>query len=329
MVINMIRINYEDKKEKIEKIFWDWFFKYHLKKFLNILKNDIILQRLIFNNEEKYLIWQIDIPKYSKNDYHEIKKFFFSIPNKHFEYSETMEGLQINDDSKKFFLDTYENLRKSQIPKIINVLDIHSCPYCNRNFIDVYYNSTAIEPNKFNGDIDHYFIKSRYEYLALCLYNLIPSCKTCNQEKGKNEQDRKHFHPYMDSHDGYRFSTNFEINSDTINIDYLYGLSEKFNIEVFDFFDETDNFSIKESVSTFHLKDKYNNKNMKLIAQHIIRKAYIYNSGYLEDFVKQYSEILNQKEIIKIIFDYDEESFLNRPLSKFKYDLMKEFDVIK
>lgn len=323
----MIKIDFENKRENIEEIFWNWFYKYNLKKFLVILRNDIILQKLIFENEKKYLYWEKNILQYKKTDYKELKDFFFSAPQKHFEYREKMKNIQINPKSKEFFLNRYENFRNSQIPKIIHVLDIHSCPYCNRNFIDVYYGEKAIKPNRFNGDIDHYFPKSRYEYLALCLYNLIPSCKTCNQEKGKNEEDRIHFHPYMDSHIGlYRFKTNLDLESDVISIDYLYGLSEKFNIEIFNYIDENNIDSIKESVETFHLEDKY--KNMTSFAKNIIRKAYIYNNGYLKDFVNQYTDILNEKEIIKILFDYEEENFLNKPLSKFKYDLMREFDVI-
>lgn len=324
MVKNMIRIDFENKRQSIEKIFWDWFYKYHLKEFLEILSNDTTLQKLIFEDEEKYLLWKINLIKHNKNDYAVLKNFFFSLPQKHFEYCERMKNLEIGTKSKDFFLNRYCNFRKSQIPKIIQVLDIHSCPYCNRNYIDVYYDGEAIKPNKFNGDIDHYFPQSKYEYLALCIYNLIPSCKTCNKEKG--EQDSVHFHPYMDNHTSYRFRTNFELASDVINIDYLYGLSEKFNIQVFDYLDESNIDSIKQSEVTFHLKDKY--KNMTSFAIHIIRKAYIYNSGYLKDFVNQYSDILNEKEVIKILFDYEEESFLNKPLSKFKCDLMREFDVI-
>ncbi|WP_346876830.1 HNH endonuclease [Clostridium sp. UBA5712] len=322
----MIKIDFENKKESIEKIFWDWFYKYHLKEFLEVISNDAILQKLIFEDEEKYLFWKNDISKYKKADYKLLKDFFFSVPQKHFEYCEKMKGLQVNSKSKKFFLDRYENLRNSQMPKIIHALDVHSCPYCNRNFIDVYYKGDGLKPNKFNGDIDHYFAKSRYEYLALSIYNLIPSCKTCNQEKGRNIQEKIHFHPYMDSHRIYRFKTNFDLDEDVITIDYLYGLSEKFNIEVFDYIDEINADSIKESVETFHLEDKY--KNMISLAQQTIRKAYIYNNGYLKDFANLYSDILNEKEIIKILFDYEEEGFLNKPLSKFKYDLMKEFDVI-
>ncbi|AVK47196.1 hypothetical protein AXY43_03700 [Clostridium sp. MF28] len=323
----MIRIDFENKRQNIEQIFWKWFYNYHLKGFLEIINDDIALQVLIFDSKEKYLFWKNNFCQDEKKDYKELKDFFFSSPQKHFEYQKKMANVKISNKSKSFFLKRYSNFRKSQVPKIINVLDIHSCPYCNRNFIDVYYEGQSKKPNKFNGDIDHYFPKAKYEYLALCLYNLIPSCKTCNQEKGDNNDNRIHFHPYMDNHIGmYRFKTNFNLDSDVIDIDYLYGLSEEFKIQIFDYLSTSSIDNIKESVKIFHLEDKY--KEMTSFARDIIRKAYIYNNGYLKDFVEEYSDILDEKEIIKFLFDYEGENFLNKPLSKFKYDLMKEFDVI-
>lgn len=324
----MIRIDIKNKKSKIEEIYWDWFYRYHLERFLKILSEDIILQGLIFDSRELYLLWKVGLPKYKKYNYKILKDFFFSAPQTHFHYIEIMNGLHINNQSKEFFLNTYENFRNSQIPKIIDVLDIHSCPYCNKNFIDIYYKGNTSYPNRFNGDMDHYFVKKRYEYLALCLYNLIPSCKSCNREKGENQKGLRHFHPYMDDHTEYRFRTNFNLEVGEFDINYLYGLSENFDIEVFDCFDEVNANNIKCSIELFHLNDKYNNKNMKSLARNIIRKSYMYSHGYLKDFVNQFHDILSEKEMIETLFDYDDESFLNRPLSKFKYDLMKEFNII-
>lgn len=48
----MIKIDLENKRDSIEKVFWDWFSKYHLKEFLTVLKNDINLQNLIFEDKK-------------------------------------------------------------------------------------------------------------------------------------------------------------------------------------------------------------------------------------------------------------------------------------
>ena len=60
-------------------------------------------------------------------------------------------------------------------------VDNEICPYCGRNYI--YY---ACHPTRSNKDtmvkpcIDHFLPKDQYPYLAMCYYNLIPSCTSCN-----------------------------------------------------------------------------------------------------------------------------------------------------
>lgn len=85
-----------------------------------------------------------------------------------------------------------------------NVLDLTVCPYCNRNWV------TAI-PGKGKGkteygqkedtlafQIDHFFPKALYPYLAFSLFNLIPVCPYCNNQKldeDTNNNDWK-WYPY-------------------------------------------------------------------------------------------------------------------------------------
>jgi 5-methylcytosine-specific restriction endonuclease McrA len=65
-------------------------------------------------------------------------------------------------------------------------LGITVCPYCNRNFI---FNSTKKRTSHF----DHFFPESKYPFLAMSFYNLVPSCSTCNTLKGKESID---YNPY-------------------------------------------------------------------------------------------------------------------------------------
>lgn len=52
------------------------------------------------------------------------------------------------------------------------------CPYCNRQ----YTHSVTIDGRKrYLGDLDHVLPKSLYRLFSLSLWNLIPSCKSCNQ----------------------------------------------------------------------------------------------------------------------------------------------------
>ena len=79
------------------------------------------------------------------------------------------------------------------------------CSYCN---CDMVY---AIElescgkgkPPLVKSAFDHFLPRCRYPFLALCLYNLIPSCYRCNSQfKQANYTDAMDaFHPYLDDVD--------------------------------------------------------------------------------------------------------------------------------
>ena len=59
--------------------------------------------------------------------------------------------------------------------KIANDLNVNTCPYCNRNYIN-----TVIDKGKkgiIRPTFDHFFPQVRHPFLALSFYNLIPSEK--------------------------------------------------------------------------------------------------------------------------------------------------------
>lgn len=60
---------------------------------------------------------------------------------------------------------------------MLKLLEITVCPYCNRNYI---YNAGS----RRTSELDHFYSKSKYPFLALSFYNLIPSCSICNRFKG-------------------------------------------------------------------------------------------------------------------------------------------------
>lgn len=66
----------------------------------------------------------------------------------------------------------------------VNRIGLDTCPYCNRNYIYSLSKKGAIRP-----EIDHFFPKSKYPFLGLSFYNLIPSCQTCNSSGVKGQKD--------------------------------------------------------------------------------------------------------------------------------------------
>lgn len=99
------------------------------------------------------------------------------------------DKLQFNE-MKKLYLTSFSNGTSKFVDKacsynaytLIDAMDIHVCPYCEHEFLDV----IEIDGKKKRTfEFDHFYPKGKKEYpgLAMCFYNLVPSCKPCNQMK--------------------------------------------------------------------------------------------------------------------------------------------------
>ncbi|MDQ7066856.1 MAG: hypothetical protein Q9M40_01995 [Sulfurimonas sp.] len=72
----------------------------------------------------------------------------------------------------KFYMKGSDGKEVYNAYKLVKSLNLSVCPYCNRNTI---YNIT--NKNRRTSDLDHFYPKSKYPFLAVSFYNLIPSCK--------------------------------------------------------------------------------------------------------------------------------------------------------
>lgn len=84
---------------------------------------------------------------------------------------------------------------------IAKKLNINTCPYCNRNYINTVIDKKGnqiIRPT-----FDHFFPQKLHPFLALSFYNLIPSCYFCNSSlKGDDPISiDTHIHPYKEGFD--------------------------------------------------------------------------------------------------------------------------------
>ena len=66
-------------------------------------------------------------------------------------------------------------------------MNLKVCPYCEHEFLDVVEVMQGTQTKR-TIEFDHFYPKGSDEYpaLAMCFYNLIPSCKSCNQLKMTN-----------------------------------------------------------------------------------------------------------------------------------------------
>ena len=71
-------------------------------------------------------------------------------------------------------------LKKWDTAKFIEATNIRYCPYCNAETVYVIPKSDGAEDDNYRSALDHFLPVNRYPYLALSLYNLVPSCTRCN-----------------------------------------------------------------------------------------------------------------------------------------------------
>lgn len=92
-----------------------------------------------------------------------------------------MKRLYLNRFSKSpdAFVDSHGTYNSYTL---FRAMGIKVCPYCEHEFLD----EVLVDGHtRRTMEFDHFFPKGENEYpgLAMCFYNLIPSCKQCNQLK--------------------------------------------------------------------------------------------------------------------------------------------------
>ena len=149
------------------------------------------------------------------------------------------------------------------------------CPYCNSE--TVYAVSTDEDFGRIRVDIDHFFPRWKYPYLALCICNLVPSCTRCNSRLKRDMDVVLHKHPKRKRNtydenlvltgcpnlvlsnpyrDSLHYSTRFEI--EDVSLDLLLGC-ERVEVPQLDCFVTADDIGARcaESVKRFRLKSVY------------------------------------------------------------------------
>ena len=90
---------------------------------------------------------------------------------------------EIYEKIKKLF--NYSDKYQSKVltPFFTENFNFRTCFYCNKDFITNFKKEKNELVSTFQ--LDHFYDKGTYPYLALSFYNLIPSCPTCNSSKVK------------------------------------------------------------------------------------------------------------------------------------------------
>ena len=195
---------------------------------------------------------------------------------------------------------------------LAEALNVQTCVYCNRM-----YTKTVIKPHKVTRpEFDHWYPQESFPLFALSFYNLIPSCHTCNSSvKGSIQMSiSNHIHPYIPQ-----------------------DVDMKFSYWIKDF--NTYKFKIKrpagskedDTIKTFKLEEIYETHQDEI--HDLVRLRKLYSVSYLQK-LKTLLSTTDQKvsmvELYRLAFGthLSEKDFQKRPLSKMKYDILKELEML-
>lgn len=190
--------------------------------------------------------------------------------------------------------------------KFVENLGISVCPYCNLNTL---FN---LPNGKRTSELDHFYPKESYPLFAMSFYNLIPSCKVCNQLKNNKDFTINLFAEFD------RPMAKFGL--DIHSVECFWKTSG---------FDLTLNHSDNVAKEELNLLERH--KYHKDVVLEIMQKSYIYNSTYLEELAREYPFAFgNEQEFhLLLLNNYtDENDHHKRPLSKLTRDIAEDLGLL-
>ena len=193
---------------------------------------------------------------------------------------------------------------------------LKSCPYCNRNYIFV----VNKDGNKLRPEIDHFYPKSIYPFLAMSFYNLIPSCQICNHTK----KDKDAFKDKLKSPYEINFY-DFKFKYKPKNITFYQIKKNKYRDESFELLlNKTD--SVEKNDEYFKLKLLY--EQHKDIVLDLLLKKVIYSKSYIKELQDNFK--LKDDEIYRFLLcNYlKDEDLHKRPLSKLVKDISEDIGLL-
>ena len=343
----MIKIDVDERKwEKIKEEHSEWYSdnilpniknayefiesqkskSYSMKKYLELLKKiidkgkDFIIQKELFlDYENKEIDKIIKIMKKKNKKRKSILEICFEklniseeyLPNQLFCYKKLQTG---NKDWNRH--------------KLLSLIGIEICPYCQRNYISSYEENND---EKTTADLDHFYPKSLYPFLALSLYNFIPSCQICNSRFKGNKDTRDSIYPYEEGFDelGVKFKTSKEVISEILGERYsdFYVKIDYENLK-----NKEDGEKVKNSIENLGLDRVYKKSHNQYI-QNLLYNIEKYPENYLENCVEMFESNVDKKKQLEEYFkDIVKEPYRKRiengePLAKLTKDILEEFNI--
>lgn len=219
--------------------------------------------------------------------------------------NKSVKQLFVNSGYKNWFQPIYGI-------EFLNQINQDTCTYCNRNY------TISIVKNRAKAELDHWFPKSNYPFLALSFYNIIPSCHSCNHLKLDKNTDDSFAHPYMMKEENHNFKYSFDYDTSISNIEIKLIVDKDSKIE--------------KSLKSLKIQEIYQAHSHKELKD-LLDLRYKYSENYINVLLDETFEKvgLTKEEIYRVIFGIEikEEDYHKRPFSKFKHDIIEELKKIK
>ncbi|MBR3339126.1 MAG: hypothetical protein IKG19_03690 [Lachnospiraceae bacterium] len=221
----------------------------------------------------------------------------------------------------------YDNMRKqridpgdgvsAEIPKcIVSALGIRTCPYCNRGFIGVTGGQLL------GVQLDHFYNRRYFPFLAVSLYNLVPCCGVCNHIKKDDMTDI--ISPY-ENDANFDKAVHFTYEIPKASIKDPDGGKRRLSIEVSES-DVTKRQRYQNNIDMFRLREAYEFQEIE--AERFYEKMLAYPESRLREIENHFKEnsdysvtVSNLEEALFREYFADPSDYTQKPMAKFYRDL--------
>lgn len=209
--------------------------------------------------------------------------------------------------------------------EITKALGIRACPYCNAEEIivqDLVEEGVRIR----SSELDHFYPKELFPYLAISLYNLVPSGSVCNGGNCKHNKDSyllNLVNPFsLSDSDGLAFE--LDITQEGILSYDTFKQSCSIVTSIV-------NKSLATNVTTFLIESRY----IREMDQ--VRKVWFTYQKYSSDgYTKEIERILHRENMVLTLetwfkqeLDIDPNDYSKQKLSKLSMDIWRQLESLK
>jgi hypothetical protein len=183
----------------------------------------------------------------------------------------------------------YENYRDNGLArKNVAQFNLNYCPYCNKQELDSIWRTdrlSGVHRIAALYQLDHFYPRARFPYLAVSFFNLIPGCSPCNAQL-KQDKDFNiitHVNPFHKSFNDY-----FKFKLSKVVVSSLNEVELEF---------ENKSPHSDNSIVDFELRQRYNQQNTKKRVFDQLAALKNRSEGIRKSYRSQISGLFGQADI--------------------------------